>query len=608
MIHIKKILKKISDVIISQCYLLKMVFSVSPFLSLYSVIVEIINNFLPLFTAYLWKLTVDEMQITYENSTVSSSLWVFLGLFIVLTTAREIVNYGSRVASEHLGNKLQQKLNLELMAASVNLECSFYDDPKNADIINKIDQYKGTVSGSISRGISLTIAGLSLIAGLFMFIPYNAILGIVYILSFLPGSIAQYIAQKKMDYYSINSIPESRKKDYYRYMLTSRDCAKELRLYGYARFIKEKFAACWNKIRKDRTEIFNKGTWAIFAATFFSLIGMIALLVWSVRSVYIGAMTIGTLSMYISLSDTVGGRFFYLSFSFPVYINITVPRILGYRQFARSNGSNGSSKATDDNPDILAPFPSVEFRNVCFRYPACDNYVLENLSFKIESREKIALLGVNGAGKSTIIKLLLRFYEPQEGQILLDGKDIKSYSLKSVRKLFGVCFQDIHKYSLSFRENIAISDIQRLKDTEAVEGAAKLSGADQIYADLPRGVDSNLTRNFDDDGYEPSGGQWQKIAISRAFFRDSNIIILDEPSSALDPEAEDYIFRRFCELCADKGGILISHRLSSVSMVDKIILIDKGRLVEYGTHEELIRNNGEYARIYNMQAEKYRMT
>lgn len=251
-------------------------------------------------------------------------------------------------------------------------------------------------------------------------------------------------------------------------------------------------------------------------------------------------------------------------------------------------------------------YPEIEFRNVYFKYPGNDEYTLNDLSFKIGSGKKIALIGVNGAGKTTVIKLLLRFYEPESGEILLDKKNIRSYPLGEVHKLFGVCFQDINRYSLTLRENIAISDIDRKDDIGSVKAAAMASGADKIIDELNEGLETDMTRQFNDKGAELSGGQWQKVALARAFFRQSQFIILDEPSSALDPEAEDYIFSSFKQLCQDKGGILVSHRLSSIMMVDEIVLLDNGVAIESGTHEELMSQNGKYAEMYRIQAEKYK--
>ena len=230
---------------------------------------------------------------------------------------------------------------------------------------------------------------------------------------------------------------------------------------------------------------------------------------------------------------------------------------------------------------------------------------MKNLNLKIEGGKKIALIGINGSGKTTLVKLLLRLYEPESGEILIGDKNICSYSTDELHHMFSVCFQNVQSYALSLRENIAISDIDRQMDDEAILSAAKASGADVIIEGTLKGLDSQMTRMFENDGIELSGGQWQKIALSRAFFRDSQFIILDEPSSALDPEAEDDIFSSFHRICKDRSGILISHRLSSIMMVDEIVLLDKGSVLETGTHNELMKKNGKYAEMYRLQAEKY---
>lgn len=281
-------------------------------------------------------------------------------------------------------------------------------------------------------------------------------------------------------------------------------------------------------------------------------------------------------------------------------IEINVPRIINYISFQKYENiiKNDGTQSIPDRPDI-------EFRNVSFKYPGNETYTIKNLSFKICGGKKIALIGVNGAGKTTVVKLLLRFYEPESGNIIIGGKDICEYSFEELYHMFGICFQDVQRYSLSLRENIAISDISRLSNDFDIISAASASGADTIYNMLSERLDSQMTRRFDNNGAELSGGQWQKIALARAFFRNAQFIVLDEPSSALDPEAEDYVFSSFGRLCKDKGGILISHRLSSIMMVDEILLLDGGVLIESGTHDELMQKNGKYAEMYKLQAQKY---
>ena len=249
----------------------------------------------------------------------------------------------------------------------------------------------------------------------------------------------------------------------------------------------------------------------------------------------------------------------------------------------------------------------IEFQDVSFRYPGTDNLVLDGLSFRIHNAEKVALVGVNGAGKSTIVKLLLRLYEPDSGRILINGRDVHEYDISSYRKKFAACFQNVVHYSLTCAENIALSDMARLNDNEAIRKAAKASGLGGIHEGGKEKLATPLTRRFSNEGVELSGGQWQKVGIARAFFRDVPFVLLDEPSSALDPKAEDEIFSSFAALCGDKSGIIISHRLSSVMLVDTILFLENGKIKESGTHEELMRLGGTYAKMYAMQAEKYRI-
>lgn len=311
-------------------------------------------------------------------------------------------------------------------------------------------------------------------------------------------------------------------------------------------------------------------------------------------------MAVGTLALYLGLAKASGANFTTLVDGIASQIEIDVPRVHSYLDFLAYENA-----VKDDGTDLVPVCPDIEFRNVSFKYPGNDEYTLKNLNLKIESGQKIALLGVNGAGKTTLIKLLLGFYTPESGEILIGGKPMQAYPEGERNRLFGVCFQQVQKYALSLRENIAISDIDRQQESTAVLAAAKAAGADSIIDTAPDGVDAPMTRMFENNGLELSGGQWQKIALARAFFRDSQFVILDEPSSALDPEAEDYIFTSFKQLCANRGGILISHRLSGVMMVDTIVLLDKGAVIESGTHEALMAQNGKYAEMYRLQAEKY---
>ena len=377
--------------------------------------------------------------------------------------------------------------------------------------------------------------------------------------------------------------------------------AKDVRLYNLTEYFKDKYNSLWISIREKRYKVFKKGAVRSFAVSLLTTAGMIGIIIYCVYSVLNDAMTLGEMSLYISLALAAGSSFSLMLNQVIGHLQYCVPEVNRFLEFLQYDNTieYGSEKNVPERPII-------EFRNVSFRYPASEEYALNNVSFSLEFGEKLALLGINGSGKTTLIKLLLRFYKPESGEILINGVNIWDYSKEAYSKIFGTCFQEINKYALSLRENIALSRMEEKDDEERIRFAASASGADRIACSLDAGYDTDMTRSFNDNGVELSGGQWQKVAISRAFFSNSPVIILDEPSSALDPEAEDEIFRSFKKLCEDKSGILISHRLSSSILVDKIILLENGKLIESGTHNELVEKNGRYAELYRKQADKYK--
>jgi ABC-type multidrug transport system fused ATPase/permease subunit len=276
-------------------------------------------------------------------------------------------------------------------------------------------------------------------------------------------------------------------------------------------------------------------------------------------------------------------------------------RIKDFREF------NQWKSDVEDTGDLeLQTIDSIHFCNVSFTYPGNENPTIKNMSFEIDARERVALVGINGAGKSTIVKLLLKFYDVTEGSILINGIDIKRFTQASLRRFFSVMFQDYANYAFTLRENIAISDIKSPSTADKVIEACKKSGVDEIYKDWEKGLNSYIYKEFEMDGKELSGGENQKVALGRTFYRDAEIIILDEPSSSLDPESEYKLFNKMIELCKDKGVILISHRLSNVILAEKILVIEDGKLIEQGTHSELINKNGRYASLFRYQAERYK--
>ena len=248
---------------------------------------------------------------------------------------------------------------------------------------------------------------------------------------------------------------------------------------------------------------------------------------------------------------------------------------------------------------------TIEFKNVSFAYPGTEKYVLKNINATFKPSESVVLVGLNGAGKTTLIKLLTRLYDPTEGVICLDGRDIREYDVEALYDMYGIVFQDFGRYAESAAENIEFGDVRRVHDREDVVSAAEKGNSKDFIEALPKGFDTPLTRMFEEDGIELSGGQWQKLSISRAFYKNSDILILDEPTAALDPMAEKEVFDRFAELSRDKITIFVSHRLSSATTAGKIIVLENGEVIEEGTHEQLMALGGKYNLLFTTQAERY---
>ncbi|MBE6673455.1 MAG: ABC transporter ATP-binding protein, partial [Ruminococcaceae bacterium] len=248
---------------------------------------------------------------------------------------------------------------------------------------------------------------------------------------------------------------------------------------------------------------------------------------------------------------------------------------------------------------------TIEFKNASFRYPGTERDVLKNISFTVHPGDTVVLVGLNGAGKTTLLKLLTRLYDPTEGVILLDGYDIKEYDTDGLYSMFGAIFQDFGKYAFSVNENVAFGEVSKPLDKELVKQSAKASSADEFITHLPNGYETPLMRVFEPNGIEPSIGQWQKLAIARAFYSDSDVLILDEPTASLDAIAEQEIFNQFDTLRRDKTSFFVSHRLSSATIATKILVLEYGRLVEEGNHAELMQKKGIYYTLFTTQANRY---
>ncbi len=560
------------------------------------------------------KLIIDEVirQGTLGSPGPDWSDWLesgrlnLLGLYLAcefaLVFVRDALNRAISVVDSILGESHSNAMSLELMGHAVQLDLKHFEQSEYQDRLERARRQAASRSTVISQlfgqGQSV-ITAMALAAGLMLYAP---LLILLLALSFIPAVWGEIHFNRLAYWISHNRSPERRQMDYLRQLGASADSAKEVKLFGLGSFLTDRFRLlsgqilAENKTLSIRRALQTGGLAVISTVTYYAAY---AYIVWRTLN---GDFTVGDL--------------FFLATSFGQLNGYLQQILIGFTQIA------GQALYLDDlfsffdiAPTILEPaepqpFPAplrqgIVFEDVGFRYPGSERWAVRHLSFTARAGETLALVGENGAGKTTIVKLMTRLYDPDEGRILIDGVDLKQFSTADLRQHIGVIFQDFLRYSFSAADNIAVGRIDASADRDRVVRSAEQSLADSVIRKLPDGYDQMLGRVFA-KGHDLSGGEWQKIAIARAYMRDAEIIILDEPTAALDARAEAEVFQRFKNLAEGTTAVLISHRFSTVRMADRIIVIEEGQVSESGTHESLMATPGRYAELFELQAAGYR--
>lgn len=563
---------------------------------------RLIKSILPVLLLWVGKLIIDEvvLQISLPEKDLAQ-LWYLLGIELALAVLSDLLSRAIGLIDGLLGDLYANKSSVELIikAASVPLsqleDSEFYDKLERArrQTTNRV-----TLMSTVLSQAQDMITVASLIAGLIVFEPWLILLLFIAIIP----SFLNEIKFSRSSYSLARSwTPERRELDYLRYIGASDVTAKEVKLFGLANFLSERFAILAHKYYlANRLLAIKRSIWG----SVFHVIGDIS---------YYGAyllIIMRTVAGIISLGDLtfLAGSFRSLRnqlqtiFSRLTKISESALYLKDYFDFMDADHVQSNGVAYIPVPQKVKS--GFEFQKVSFKYPGADQYVLKDLSFKLPAGEKLALVGENGAGKTTLVKLLLRMYKPTEGKILLDGKDIWTFKPEAYQKLFGVIFQDFVKYYFAAKENIGVGKVEEIGNLTKIKHAAERSLADQVIDELPEGYNQQLGKRFQ-RGQDLSGGQWQKIALARAYMKNAEVIILDEPTAALDARAEFEAFQRFTDLTKGKTAVLISHRFSTVRMADRILVLKYGQLLESGTHEELLENDGLYAELFQYQARGY---
>ncbi|MEM7788418.1 MAG: ABC transporter ATP-binding protein [Bacteroidota bacterium] len=592
--------------------LFRLLWSTSPALFAANLVLRLVRALVPVTMLYVGKLVVDEVVRVAASEpdldgwaawgTELEPLAWLLAAELGLAVLSDLLGRATALCDSLLGDLFTNETSVRLMRHAAALDLAHFED---ADFYDHLERARRQTTGRLVLLSQVfgqaqdAVTVVSLGVGLAVYQPWLlALLALALVPAFLGE--AHFNAQSYSLAYSWT--PERRELDYLRYVGASDETAKEVKVFGLNGYLAERYRALADAYyRANRGLALRRASWGGLLAAVGTLgyYAAYAVIVYRTAS---GTFTIGDLTFLagsfgrmrgllesmLAAFSTVSGQALYLADLFS-FFDIE-PRV-----------------ATRPN---AVPVPEAiregfVFEDVGFRYPGAEAWAVRHLSFTLRAGEALALVGENGAGKTTLVKLLARLYDPEEGRILLDGRDLRDYDLDSLRSAVGVIFQDFVRYHLTASENIAVGRISERDDRPRIEASAERSLADSVIASLPEGYDQTLGRRFR-AGVDLSGGQWQKVALGRAYMRDAQLLILDEPTAALDARAESEVFERFKDLTVGKTAVLISHRFSTVRMADRILVLDGGEVEAVGTHAELVAAGGRYAELFELQAQGYR--
>ena len=554
------------------------------------------TTLIPLVSIWLWKEILNcIVDISTESNTVIFCLafYLFLKLFTyLLARFDEYIN--TRYSDE-----LQFYIEGVMIEKTARMDLSFFDSASMGDKVRHARSNFNIMTEMTWLVFNILSETINIVATLLIVCAYKMWIGLTTVILLIPFMIYNKKHTERRLKMEKEQIRDNRMKDYYGEIFFDNNVQFEIKLNNVGEYFIKHYEDVWsmlykiNKKEDIRHNIINTGILILNVSS------ELLVLIVSVFDVLAKTIGIGDLQYNLGMVTRLRSQSSGLMNDVNKFLVNNV-RLIELQEFI-------SIRPEIEKSGTKLPLlnPKIEFSNVSFRYPNCEQYVLKNCSFTIEPHEKIGLIGLNGSGKSTIIKLLFRFYDPEEGEVLLDGVNLKEYNVYAVRKVFGVLFQDYVTYCLPLREIIALSDFDERFNDEKLKKAADISGLTEVIKDWEQGFDSVLGRYYADNGKDFSGGQWQLVGLTRAYFKESEYMILDEPSAALDPISEDRIFEQLYRLSEGKSSVTISHRLSNTTLADKILVIDEGHIIEQGSHFELLKQNGLYAHLFKLQAERY---
>ena len=590
---------------------LGLVWQASPSLTVTYGVIVLLGAAIGPAVALAGKRIVDGVVAADSNVTLR---WV--GVELALVVAQTSIGRGGGLVRSVLGSRLGTNINVAILERAQRLELRHFEDP---DFYDRLTRARREAS---SRPLSLVAETFSLVQSLLSLAGYAALLlrfsglvVLVLMLATVPATIAEMKYSKAGFRLRNWRSPDARRLTYLEYILANDKHAKEMKLFGLGSLFLGRYKELAERFHDEDTLLAIRRTIVTYVLALFATLAFYGAYAWMAVLAALSRLTLGNMTMYVlafrsgqqSFQSILGGigsiyeHNLYMSNLF-AYLDADLEQVglaLPSKELAVQTANGGA-------PSAVSPGErGIRLVDVSFRYPGQEKWVLRHVDLFIPARQSVAIVGQNGAGKTTLIKLLSRLYQPTEGHIFLDGKDLEDWDRDALLARFGVVFQDFNQYQLKFGENVGVGAVQHLGDDERILRASKQGGAEPLLADLGAGLETPLGKWFQ-DGAELSGGQWQKIALSRGFMReDADILVLDEPTAALDAEAEHAVFERFQQITKDRTTIIISHRFPTVRMADRILVVQDGTILEDGTHAALVSAGKTYARLYELQARGY---
>jgi ATP-binding cassette subfamily B protein len=582
---------------------LKIVWESGPGVVSFGIISRVFASLLPLLLIWITKLIIDGIvHAVSSHEPVPRHLWWLVAAEFAVAIGSGLLARAIDFSDSLLADKYTRHVSIRVMKHAAELDLIAYEDPVFYDRLERARVQATDRLGmiqSIGRLEQQVITAVSMSVAIMTYSPWLMLMLIAGVVpAFLGESHFAFLGYAK----NFRQTPARRQLDYLRVLGGSKEAAKELKLFSLKDFLTGRFTRLSDQIYEEDVSLARR---RLVAGSFLSLIstaGYYAAYVFVIVGTVAGRITIGAFYFLVSAIQQASSNI--------QQVFSTLSSIADQALFLTDLlAFFGMQPTIRSKPNALpAPRPvarGFEFRDVSFSYPGSSRLVLRGLNFHLHPDERVALIGENGQGKTTIVKLITRLYDPIEGQILLDGVDLREYDLEDLYREIGVIFQDFMRYEMTAAENIAVGRIEQLHSPELLQLAARKGLADEVIAQLPRHYEQMLGRRFE-GGVDLSGGEWQKIALARAYLRDAQLLILDEPTAALDARSEFEVFQRFAELTAGKMALFISHRFSTVRMADRIVVLENGQIAEEGSHEELVALAGRYSEMFELQAASYR--